>query len=388
MTSMHLGGAERSLIGLLEAFDYDKYDVSLFVYDQSGELMADIPNAVRLLPEIKEYKALEQPISYAICNGLWKVTFGRVVGKIRSRSYAKRFKGCTDIIVGTEYKQKYTYRYLPFISGDEYDVAISFMIPHYVVAAKVRAKIKIAWVHTDYTKMHLDLESEEAMWVQYDCIVGVSEGVAESFKTVFPSLKDKVIVIENILSEKTIKERAKEVISDFDHSHMNLLSVGRFTAAKNFDNVPEICKELVNQGLDVIWYLIGYGPDEEVIKNRIRECGMEGRVVILGKKENPYPYIAACDYYIQPSRYEGKAVTVREAQMLGKPVIITDYPTSSSQLTDGYDGIIVPMDNEGCARGIANVLQDKELTERLSANCLQEDYTNKNEINKLYSLIQ
>lgn len=75
---------------------------------------------------------------------------------------------------------------------------------------------------------------------------------------------------------------------------------------------------------------------------------MKQYVEILGKKENPYPYIRACDVYVQPSRYEGNCVAVREAQMLGKPVIITGYPTAESQLRNGIDGIIVPLENRAC----------------------------------------
>ena len=114
---------------------------------------------------------------------------------------------------------------------------------------------------------------------------------------------------------------------------------------------------------------------------------MADRVIILGKKENPYPYIKACDLYVQPSRYEGKAVTVREAQMLGKPVVITRYATSASQLEDGVDGVIVPMDNEGCAEKIAALLQAPEQMKMLSDQCLQRDYSNSSEVNKLYQLM-
>ena len=72
---------------------------------------------------------------------------------------------------------------------------------------------------------------------------------------------------------------------------------------------------------------------------------------------------------MQPSRYEGKAVAVREAQMLGKPVVITDYETSSSQLIDGVDGVIVPMNSEGCAAGIVSLLEDKERMKKLANQC-------------------
>ncbi len=388
MTSMYLGGAERSLIGLLEAFDYEKYDVSLFLFDQNGELMNDIPEKVHLLPEIKEYKALESSFSYAIENNLWKIAIGRAIGKYKSKSYSKRFEGLTDIIVGTEYKQKYTKRYLPIINEDEYDLAISFMVPHYIAAEKVKAKTKLAWVHTDYTKMHLDVESELKMWGRYDYIVAVSESVADSFKMVFPTLKDKVVVIENILPKDMILKKDEYDVQEFDPNAIKLLSIGRFASAKNFENVPGICKKLIDKGLKVKWYLIGYGPEDNLIRNRIKELNMENIVIVLGKKDNPYPYIKECDYYIQPSRYEGKAVTIREAQALGKPVIITDFPTSRSQLKDGYDGIIVPLDNESCAEGIAGLIMDKERSHLLSANCLQNDYSNRDEINKIYEMLK
>lgn len=169
---------------------------------------------------------------------------------------------------------------------------------------------------------------------------------------------------------------------------ISLLSVGRFCDAKNFDNVPDICHRLVEDGLNVKWYLIGYGGDEMLIRQKIAEAGMQERVIILGKKDNPYPYMRACNLYVQPSRYEGKAVTVREAQLLGKPVVITNYATSGSQLEDGVDGVIVPMDNAGCAAGIAVLLRDPARMQRLSENCQKRDYTNSAEVEKIYALME
>ena len=121
---------------------------------------------------------------------------------------------------------------------------------------------------------------------------------------------------------------------------------------------------------------------------KIVELGMQDRVIILGKKDNPYSYMRACDLYVQPSRYEGKAVSVREAQLLCKPVIITKYDTSDSQLEDGTDGIVVPMDNEGCASGIAALLRDPERMRQLSENCKKRDYTNSAEVEKIYALTE
>ena len=264
----------------------------------------------------------------------------------------------------------------------EYDVAVSFLTPHYFVSQKVRAKRKYAWIHTDYTRVQVNVKSETAMWEKYDHIVSISEAVGDGFSKTFPTLTDKLIQIENILPENVIRKQAIETV-EWNKDGITLLSIGRYCTAKNFDNVPDICSRLIAMGLDVTWYIIGFGPDEELIRQRIAQAGMEEHVIMLGKRENPYPYIAACDVYVQPSRYEGKCVTVREAQLLGKPVVIAAYATSASQLEDGVDGVIVPQDNEGCASGIAALLRDREKMERLVEACLSCDYSNREEANKL-----
>ena len=230
------------------------------------------------------------------------------------------------------------------------------------------------------------------MWEMSDYAVNVSENCKEAFDRTHSYLDmSRSVVIENVLSKKAILSRSTKFDTDKEMAHGKnaaLLSVGRFCEAKNFDNVPDICRRLVAAGLDVKWYLIGYGGDEPLIRQKIDEAGMQERVIILGKKDNPYPYMRACDLYVQPSRYEGKAVTVREAQLLGKPVVITDYATSGSQLEDGVDGVIVPMDNAGCAAGIAALLRDPERMRQLSENCTKRDYTNSAEVEKIYALME
>ena len=129
-------------------------------------------------------------------------------------------------------------------------------------------------------------------------------------------------------------------------------------------------------GMRVRWYIIGFGGDEPLIRQRIAEQKMEEHVILLGKRENPYPDIQRCDIYVQPSRYEGKSVTVREAQMLCKPVAITCYTTASSQVQDGLDGIIMPMDNERCAQALAAFISNKEKQHAIVNYLRNHDYGN------------
>lgn len=387
---MELGGAERALLGLLSGFNYDEYEVSLFLFRHEGDLLPLIPKEVNLLPEISQYATLASPISSVIYDKHFLLAASRVTGKYFAKMYNAIHCYNENSQVEIEYSHKFTKWLMPDITPEiTYDLAISFLTPHYFVAEKVKAKVKMAWIHTDYSFIKVDVKSEMRMWQRYDHIVAISETCAEAFIRCFPLLQQKVVKIENLLAVNFLREQSKITVPEKlkKGDEIVLLSIGRFCTAKNFDNVPNICRQILEKGVSVLWYIIGFGADENLIRCRIIENDMQDNVVILGKKENPYPYIEQCDWYIQPSRFEGKAVTVREAQALHKPVIITDYPTAKSQLDNGYDGVIVPSDNEKCAEAIANLITNKELRERLINNTYREDYSNKEEIKKLYALI-
>lgn len=384
--NMELGGVETSLLGLLDQFDYDRFDVDLFLLSHEGVLYSLINKKVNILPEIKEYKALTK----TIIDNFKQKEFGIAI----ARSFAKMASKITNsnLRIPHNYKQyfhKLSLPFLPNIDGD-YDLAISFNDPHYIIGKKVNAKVKMSWFHTDASRIDFCDNIEKEMWSLSDYVVNVSEECKNAFDEKHSYLSNESIVIENILSKDFIDVQADliDVSNEMDMSTVKLLSIGRFSEQKRFDEVPQIASIIKLKGIDFKWYIIGYGGEEELIRSKISEFGMEDTVIILGKKDNPYPYIKACDIYLQPSRYEGKCVAVREAQMLNKPVIITNYATSKSQLTDGFDGVIVSMDNEGCAQGIIDVIKNKDLQRQLIENTKTVDYTNSSELQKIYDLIK
>lgn len=392
MHYMEIGGAETALVGLLNALDPARVDVDLFLYDHRGEMMQFIPEWVNLLPQIPKYSVLERPIVELVKRGFWGIAAARMWAKRISKVAYKRSGSKLENNGGLDKMSKCTTPLLPKINPSmTYDLAISFLTPHRIVAEKVKAKKKIAWIHTDYTRVWVDAEAELKVWQKYNYVASISGDVTNTFLQVFPSLAPKIVEIENILSPSFVRKRAELQDVDKEIRHggaITLLSVGRFSDAKNYDNVPDICKRLINNTkLNIKWYIIGYGSDEALIRQKIKEAGMEEHVILLGKRSNPYPYIKACDIYVQPSRHEGKSVTVREAQMLCKPVVVTNYPTAPSQIRSGIDGVIVPMDNEGCANGLAEVICNKPLQERIIAHLKTHDYGNESEVEKIYTLI-
>ena len=425
--AMELGGVERALLGLLEAFDYERYSVDLFLLRHKGELLKYIPNKVKLLPESSSYSCLAAPIKEVLKKGHFNIAFARWKGKRAAQKRIKELYPDVENDIMFEYSHKYTLDAMPMISDKGYDAVISFLIPHYFAANKVNADKKIAWIHTDYNSLKVDKVSQLPMWEAYSHVISISKAVGESFLKVFPELGDRITYMANILPTDMIKSQADELDvkdempeneekggkaeldvkgempengekggkAELDvksempeiEGELRLLSIGRFAYAKNFDNVPDICSRLRQMGLNVKWYLIGFGQEEGLIREKIKESGMEEYVIILGKKENPYPYIKACDIYVQPSRYEGNSISVREAQVLSRPVVISDYLTSKSQLADGRDGIILPLDNEKFARGLYKIANDNKLINRLVSNCGNNDYSGREEIEKLYEII-
>lgn len=458
MHYMELGGAESALLGLLQALDPGRAEVDLFVYDHRGALMEQIvglasnendnenennhANRIRLLPQVEAYSMLERPLSEAVRRGYWRVALMRLIGKLEAK-----ITGGSEIVT----QPKWVSKVLPFINEDEdlrykdenedenedchsdgsqtsnlkprtsnlpYDLAISFVTPHYFVLNNVRAKKKVGWIHTDYTKIQVNAKRELKMWSRLDNIVSISPDVTRTFLQVFPSLKDKIVEIENILPKALIEEKSSATLEPYSlarqefesalfcSTQLNLLSIGRICDQKNFDNIPYMAKTLKELFIenenedqnenyrpdnlssnDFHWYIIGPG-NSKPIEDKLKELRVDDLVTFLGPKDNPYPYIKACDIYVQPSRYEGKSVTVREAQMLCKPVIITNYPTAKSQIRDGIDGVICGMDNKEIAEAIYNLANDKAKQQSIIAYLKEHDYSGMSEVEKVYKLLE
>ena len=387
--SMHIGGAERSLLGLLNAFDYNKFDVTLMVYQHKGEFMKYIPKEVKLLPYIPSYDVFEVSIKKLLFSK--RIIFGiaRVFAKVECSLKCKMRKQPQTTWIKLQYNTKYILPLLPSIPA-KYDLAIGFIGIHDVLVKKADAAVKAGWIHTDYDEIVADKKMDMKTYSSLDYIVHVSPECQKTFLKIYPQFQEKAIVVENILSPAFIRQQAIAFDPSYEMRNrkdvVTLLSIGRFCTAKNFGNIPLICNYIISKGYKIVWYIIGYGADEHLIQAKIKEYNMEDYVVLLGKKENPYPYIKACNIYVQPSRYEGKSVAVREAQILRKPVIITNFATAASQVNNGCDGVIVPLNNEKCAQGIIDLIQCSSLQQKLVDFCAKNDYGNEYEIQKVYAL--
>lgn len=391
MHYMEIGGAERALLGLLNAIDTSIVDVDLFINQHTGPFMKLIPDKINLLPEMRGYNAIERPLKQILIEGQFKIAFARLKAKIKYRQYIRNNKlEHKEEGSGSHYIMDEVIPYLPSLYYlGEYDLAIAFLDPPHIIQKKVLARKRIEWIHTDWGTITTDYSKLYHWWAGNDYIASISPEITKSFLKAFPGLDDKIVLIENILSPRMVIEqsnacRAKEMEGN---NGVTLLSIGRISYPKNFEIIPYVCRCLIDKGMNNFkWFILGQGNHEEIDKTVIK-LKVEDYIIFLGARENPYPYIKACDIYLQPSRYEGKSVTVREAQILQKPVIITNYPTSSSQITHRLDGIISEMAPKEIANAIIELLQDTDLKDHIISYLQNHDYGNESEINKLYQII-
>lgn len=386
MHYMELGGAERALLGLLHAIDTDRVDVDLFLNQHTGAFMSLIPKNINLLPEEPTYSVIEKPLTECIRHRQWKIAYARLVAKYKYNRYL-RLNHLTTDGSATHYVFNEVIRFLPSLHKyGHYDLAISFLDPPHIVQEKVDACKKIEWIHTDFSFVKVDVPTTEYWWAKNDYIAAITESVGTQFIKTYPALKDKIIEIHNILSPTIVRAQADAFVVTKPQDIIALCSVGRICEAKNYECIPSVARLLKEKGLHFIWTIVGPG-DHQAIDAEAKKLGVDDCIQFIGAKENPYPYIKACDIYVQPSRFEGNSVTVREAQILYRPVIVTNYPTAKDQINHGIDGIICELNNKDIADAIHDLSSHTNKREQLSSYLQEHNYGNENEVEKIYELI-
>lgn len=386
MHYMELGGAERALLGLLHAIDTKRVDVDLFLNQHTGAFIPLIPKNINLLPEEPAYSVIEKPLTECLRQRQWKIAYARLVAKYKYHKYLHK-SGAIEDGSATHYVFNEVIRFLPSLHKyGRYDLAISFLDPPHIVQEKVNASKKIEWIHTDFSFVKVDVPTTEYWWQKNDYIASISSTVTEQFIKTYPKLQSKVIEIHNILSPAFVREQTQLQQTNKPQDAILICSVGRISYQKNFECIPHVAKILQDNSLHFHWQIIGPG-DATAIMHEAEMLGVEKHIEFLGAKDNPYPYMVACDIYVQPSRYEGHSVTVREAQMLYKPVVITNYATAPSQVSTGIDGIICELNNTAIAEAILKLSHDNKLRDQICEYLQSHDYGNENEVEKIYQLL-
>lgn len=359
-----IGGAQKSLITALHYFDYDNYDVTLYVRKNRTALLKYIDERANVI--INEDKTHYYRKPRAIILQLL-IKLSGLLGRSEKRSvYEKKL---SDFILTEPMK----YEKKRYFGDREYDIAIAFMhgSSALFVADYVKAKKKIIRYCVSTDELH---EIHERIFNDIDSIICVSDGVGEAVSAFYPEHRNKIHVIENIVNRQYVLQSGEEYRVDKSDSQYTICSVGRFSKVKGMDFAVDAAKILKDNGISFRWFLLGDGPEMGSLKEKVRINGLSEEVFFTGMTDNPYPYFKACDIFVLPSREEALANSLLEAYAMGKPVVCTETVCGINNVVDGETGILTEISGKGIADGIMKLINNPELCKKISDNLKKTDY--------------
>ena len=350
MSSLRNGGAERSLVNLLQLLDYDRYNVDLLLFQNEGMFLKQVPKAVNIISNCNKLytlydnnkaEALKHPYLSAI----------HMIGTFISR------KKTNSVAKSRQYRWEHFYKKIVPELTKEYDVAIAYMQREqtYFLVDKVKAAKKIAWVHNEYSQLGHFKEMDLEYFEKVDKVVTISDLCAKDLKKNFPSIAEKFVVLPNLTSSQVIRNLAKEFYPpEFKRDVLNIVSIGRLNAQKGFEFALEAALELKKSRVKFHWVVLGIGSLKEELEKKREELGVQDCFEFIGARENPYAYMKNADVLVQTSRFEGKSVVLDEGKILCCPIVTTNYPTVYDQINKD-EGVIVGMNGKEIADGILKI---------------------------------
>lgn len=238
----------------------------------------------------------------------------------------------------------------------------------------------VVWIHgvySSYVEGHKGTES--CCLHRTNNIICVSKHAADVLKEIVPQDAARIDYIYNLLDEQSIIVQSKQPCDDvsFTNDQFTIVSIGRYNWVKQFEKIPDIAKKVIDGGISNFrWYIIGDGSPALIqqTEQKIRDWHLENNVILLGSKDNPYPYIAKSNLLVSTSLSEACPYVVNEAKVLHIPVLSTDYP-SAIELINQENGIITPIGNMHTilSRLITN---EDGIYQTLAESCAKQHYDN------------
>ena len=359
ITSLTLGGAERVLVDLANKLS-ENYDITIFTIYANGEFEKQVCNKVKLKTlynkQYSELSTIEKKIVPL------KVLFNK------KKIYKKYIK-------------------------ENYDIEIAFLEGPVtrLFSVKNSNTRKIAWIHNDISlvfgsglKAKIKQKIDEKIYSKFETLIFVSKENLQNFNETYRGLSQhKKEVIHNYIDKENVIKKANELLEiHFNKKNINFVTVARLVEQKAIDRFIKVHVKLVKDGHDHEVYVVGDGPEKNRLERLVKENKAERTFHLLGKKENPYPYIKNADYFCLLSKFEGYGMVLEEAKILGKSIIITD--TAAREAVQDYkNSIIIENSEEKIYQKLKQIISDFK-RENID---LKEKYDNSEIIQKIEKLV-
>lgn len=353
------GGAEMSVLRLTRILAARGWDVELVLTTKGGHLESSID------PRVKISHLCDAAIGAQVINAK---------GKLH-----KLCLGGLYLLPYIYYRLQRTLRSIPYLFK-HYDAAIislGGLSPEFC-CRWVRAEKRLQWIRSDLSLCDLDGKAARNIHKYHtmiDCYVCVSGTARDSLVALYPDLTEKSVVLYNVIDAKSMREMAENEPNPYIAygDALKVLTVCRlYDKAKGLFRMLDIHKRLIDEGILHYWFVVGDGEDRDRMLAKVQEYGLEETFILVGHRDNPFPYYKHADVSAALSYYEGLCGAVNEAKVMGKPVIATDFSGIREQITDGEGGLIVANDTESIYNGMKRILTDSSLREKLTNNILPQ----------------
>lgn len=358
--SMEMGGVEKVLLSILNNLDREKFDCTVLLNLNQGELRDQIPPHVKKISIAKGKEDMPQ--------NLWL----QKLALLQRRAVLKRY-------ANNRPKED-----AQLLNGEKYDVEIAMDWRDFeaVLQSPNRDSKKIGWFHSEvHIKgfepiLPLVLDS----FPKFDHIVYCSARIQSIMHGCYPDLKyppEKVII--NAIPFEEIHMRSEEPATDFPVTDLPVfISLGRLHSRKGFHVLAEAHARLIQKGLLHKVIILGEGEERENLTKQIAQLEIADSFLLLGNKMNPYAYLRRADYFIMPSRSEAWPLVLAEALLLRKPVIATDVGDVAEIMRPDENGLLVKYDIEEIEKAMEIFLTQPETIATFQHNLqrIEEDFDN------------
>lgn len=389
-------GAEMALIEMLKKLDsMNKYELYLYSIIPCGELFDQVPQNVHILNKNYSSCSVLSPlgrikiIKAIISAFFYRLTGFRLLGYMIKNIREQRADG------GKVQLDKLLWRLLAEgkpVNNESYDLALAYIegAATYYVSDRVNAISKASFIHIDYKLSGYTSLMDKDCYSRMDRIYVVSKAVGERFGSIYPHYKDKIKLFRNLLDREAILLKAKGQATDFtdEFDGIRLLTVGRLHYQKGYDIAIEALARIIKEGYKVRWYIIGEGLERSNLESLIKKYKIENSFILLGMKDNPYPYIKQADIYVQATRFEGKSIAIEEAQILGKAIVASDCTGNTEQIISGFDGILFSLSVDNLVRELKLLIDNPQARKEYEENVKLKKLEHSEDLRDMLTLIE
>ena len=385
--SLEAGGAEKSLVNLLNTLDYQRYAVDLVVLKSGGVFSDLVPKAVNRLELNVDFQHFSRGLVPSCLHFLSRLQF-------RFLYHRFAFFVTSRWAKNEAVAEQQNWRHMrPFIQTlpKRYDAAVGFLekTSNYFAVDCVNAAVKIGWIHTTYSNSGMESKRDVPYFESMKAVIGVSPECVADLQVNFPQLKEKFQLIYNIVSPTLIRQLAGQECPDLHYFEkpVTLLTIARLSPEKGIDIAVDAARILAAKGIDFTWLILGEGPERAALTQQIIDHQLQNHVFLAGVRVNPYPYVQRATLYVQPSRYEGKSMAIEEAKILHKPVVVTHFSSALDQIEPEITGFIANQEAGHLAATIERLIANDFLQKQVVGHLQNLALGTEAEIQKLYQLI-